>query len=366
MITSNFAVRTLTLTVLAALTACAIPRDVPPSAEGLSAPLAAYGDLQSRLNKLNTASRLSTPAATDAALQTVAKYQWASAQCWVRHAYSERHENDAAGFAAAALSEADKLIKGLEGGNAGSTGTTGTLADATPLINHTAPVRPDLWQRAQALKKHPGFACAAATTGCLEVQLSRAGHELSETGWRHANPYVAIAEDMAAQAEQQAAGCAVTKRVATVLPDPAPPTTPPTPPTPPPPARTVEKKVLNASALFAFDRRGAADMLPAGKAELDALALRLKDVYATVDTIEVTGYTDRLGSVAYNRKLSEDRAATVKAYLQAKGVTAPITAAGRGPAAPLVQCPGSRPTPQLTACLQPNRRVEIAVTGVKR
>jgi hypothetical protein len=55
-----------------------------------------------------------------------------------------------------------------------------------------------------------------------------------------------------------------------------------------------------------------------------------------------------------------------KAYLQSKGVTAPMTTAGRGPADPVVQCEGSKPTPQLTACLQPNRRVEITIVGVTK
>jgi OmpA-OmpF porin, OOP family len=123
---------------------------------------------------------------------------------------------------------------------------------------------------------------------------------------------------------------------------------------------------LSAGALFKFDKRNQADLLPQGKAEMDDMARRIKTVYASVESIQLVGYTDRLGSDSYNQKLSEDRANTVKAYLQGQGVSASMTASGRGKADPVVQCEGNKPTPQLTQCLQPNRRVEITITGIKR
>jgi outer membrane protein OmpA-like peptidoglycan-associated protein len=330
------------------LSACSIPRDVPTQAGGKNAQLDRFADLQSRLNKLNSGNNYGPGVSTDAAAVTAGKYDWAKAQCWVRNAYSERHERDAAGFPAAGLTEAEKIIQGLEAGN-------NTYKD-TALINHTERVRPDLWARAEAVKKSFGFACAAPTVGCLEVQLSRSGHELAETGWRHANSYLAIAEDMTQKAEAQAKDC---------VPPPPPPAPAPAAP-PPKPTPTIEKITLNASALFRFDKRTQGDLLPQGKAEMDQLAQRINQVYASVERIDLVGYTDRLGSAAYNAKLSKDRAETVKTYLQSKGVTAPMTTAGRGPADPVVQCQGSKPTPQLTACLQPNRRVEITIVGVKK
>jgi OmpA-OmpF porin, OOP family len=342
----------LKLTALAlalALSACSIPRDVPvETTGGKAAQLDRFADLQTRLDKLNTGGKFGNPAAGDAAAITQGKYDWAKAQCWVRNAYSERHERDAAGFPVAALNEAEKIIQGLEAGN-------NTYKD-TALINHQEPLRPDLWARAGAIKKSPGFACAAPTVGCLEVQLSRAGHEQAETGWRHANSYAAIAEDMAQKAEAQAKDCV-----------PPPPPPPPAPVAPPPkPAPTVEKVTLNASALFKFDKRSQADLLPQGRAEMDQLAQRIAQVYASVERIDLVGHTDRLGSNAYNAKLSLDRAETVKTYLQSKGVTAPMTTRGAGEAEPVVQCEGTKPTPKLTQCLQPNRRVEITIVGVKK
>jgi OmpA-OmpF porin, OOP family len=332
------------------LVACSIPRDVPTQAGNSttnkltekSTELGRFADLQNRLDTLNANGRFANPAATDAAALSQAKYDWAKAQCWVRNAYSERHERDAAGFPDVALNEAEKIIRGLEAGN--------NTYKNTALINHTTRLRPDLWTRAESVKKSAGFACAAPIVGCLEVQLSRSGHEHTETGWRHASSYVAIAEDMAQRAEQEAKNC--------VQPAAPIPVALPTP--------TIEKVTLNASALFRFDKRGQGDLLPQGKAEMDQLAQRIQQVYASVERIDLVGYTDRLGSDTYNAKLSQDRADTVRAYLQSKGVSAPMTTAGRGPADPVVQCEGTKPTAQLTNCLQPNRRVEITIVGVKK
>ncbi|MGL4574103.1 MAG: OmpA family protein [Burkholderiaceae bacterium] len=361
-------IKPLAVTLIAfGLAACSIPRDIPVETGGKNAQLDRFAELQTRLNTLREKApgRYSpigdneriNPAIVASIEETLRfgskddKYAWSKAQCWVRNAYSERHERDAAGFPAAALTEAEKIIQGLEAGN-------NTYKD-TALINHSERLRPDLWARAEAVKKSSGFVCAAHTVGCLEVQLSRSGHERAETGWRHANSYLAIAEDMAQKAEAQANVC--------VPPPPAPPAPAPAAPAPPPkPAPTIEKVTLNASALFRFDKRTQGDLLPQGKAEMDQLAERIKQVYASVERIDLTGHTDRLGSAAYNAKLSQDRADTVKTYLQSRGVTAPMTTTGRGAADPVVQCEGNRPTPKLTECLQPNRRVEITIIGVKK
>jgi OmpA-OmpF porin, OOP family len=349
---------------LAGLTGCAIPRDVPNLSTlptGKSPALDRIADLQIRLDKLGAApSAYSFPGkAGDTPELTQSKYAWAKAQCWVRNAYSEQHENDANGFSAAALGEAQKLTQGLEGKSA-------FYAD-TALINHIERVRPDLWQRAASLKQHPGYACSATTVACMEVQLSRSGHELADIGWRHANSYLAIAEDMAQRAAQLADACETPPPRPVIIPAPVEtkPVAPPTPP-PPSPAMTIEKITLNASALFGFDKRTQDDLLPQGKTELDQLAAKIVHVYSRVETIELSGYTDRLGSDAYNQALSLDRANTVQGYLRSKGVTAPMTAEGRGKANPVAYCDGERITPKLTECLKPNRRVEITIIGAKK
>ncbi len=82
----------------------------------------------------------------------------------------------------------------------------------------------------------------------------------------------------------------------------------------------------------------------------------------------VVGYTDRIGSDAYNQKLSEARARTVADFLVGKGLAASkVAIEGRGEANPVTgtQCDGVKGKNQLIACLAPDRRVEVRVSGVQ-
>ena len=51
-----------------------------------------------------------------------------------------------------------------------------------------------------ALKADPGFRCAQKQIACAEVELVHAGNEFNQQQWRHAKPYVQIAEDQMAEA----------------------------------------------------------------------------------------------------------------------------------------------------------------------
>jgi outer membrane protein OmpA-like peptidoglycan-associated protein len=105
-------------------------------------------------------------------------------------------------------------------------------------------------------------------------------------------------------------------------------------------------------------------MLPEGRKQLDELAAQLKGQYKRFDTVTVIGHTDRLGSDSYNQALSIARAATVRDYLISRGLPqSTLRAFGVGKTQPLAQCADSLPRDQLIACLQPNRRVELEVTG---
>ena len=152
-------------------------------------------------------------------------------------------------------------------------------------------------------------------------------------------------------------------------PPPPPPPPAPTPPPPPPapPAPTSEKVTFAADALFDFDK---AVMRPEGKAKLDDLVSKLAGV--SLEVIIAVGYTDRIGSLAYNQKLSVARAAAVKDYLVSKGIEPNrVYTEGKGPANPVKQCPDPsakgeiRNRTQLIQCLQPNRRVEVEVVGTR-
>jgi OOP family OmpA-OmpF porin len=147
--------------------------------------------------------------------------------------------------------------------------------------------------------------------------------------------------------------------VVAVAPVPTP--TPPPPPTPAPPIPT--KVSFSADSLFDFDK---AAVKPDGRLELDKLAANLQGV--DYDVINVTGHTDRIGSHAYNQKLSTRRAEVVTTYLvESAGIAAhKIKAKGVNGSEPITKpgdCVGTKATKDLIACLQPDRRVDIEVSG---
>lgn len=116
---------------------------------------------------------------------------------------------------------------------------------------------------------------------------------------------------------------------------------------------------LSGDFLFDFDK----DVLTAQGVEvLDQLARQQSGSNSTID---IVGHTDRLGSVAYNQNLSERRARTVADYLLAQGIARDrLTTSGRGKAEQVKQCEGNVSTPELRACLHPNRRVAFTITPV--
>jgi OmpA-OmpF porin, OOP family len=148
-------------------------------------------------------------------------------------------------------------------------------------------------------------------------------------------------------------------------PAPAPVVTPPPAPAPvvaaPPPAPRFEKYTLSSTELFGFD----SDALQLPQPKLDEIAEALKGEGAPRE-IQIVGYTDRLGSPAYNQKLSERRATSVKNYLVSKGVEGSrLQTIGKGEADPVVQCNETKKA-ALIECLKPNRRVEIDQITVTR
>ena len=156
---------------------------------------------------------------------------------------------------------------------------------------------------------------------------------------------------------------------------PKPPPPPPPPPKPPakeppkpvvkaPPEKLLPQKInFSADALFDFDK---AELRPDGKAMLDELTRLLQG--ANYEVILAIGHADRIGTVQYNQRLSVRRAETVKKYLVDKGIEPNrVYAEGKGKSQPLTK-PGEctvKNRKALIACLQPDRRVDVEVTGTK-
>jgi Outer membrane protein and related peptidoglycan-associated (lipo)proteins len=131
------------------------------------------------------------------------------------------------------------------------------------------------------------------------------------------------------------------------------------------PDRAFAPVTLQADTLFDFDK---ADLRPAGKQSLDEFVTNM-NTHPEVDLLLVTGHTDQIGTDKYNQKLSERRAASVKAYLVSKGVAADrIETVGMGEKAPVksvAECKGNRGK-KLIECLQPNRRVVVEIKMQKQ
>jgi OOP family OmpA-OmpF porin len=125
-------------------------------------------------------------------------------------------------------------------------------------------------------------------------------------------------------------------------------------PPPPPPARAapvVKKTVVLPGVHFGFDR---ADLLAPAKSTLDAEVIPELRADPSLSVL-IEGHTDAVGSDAYNQRLSERRAETVREYLMSQGVSASrIETRGYGESHPIAD--NESETGRAS-----NRRVEIKV-----
>ena len=139
----------------------------------------------------------------------------------------------------------------------------------------------------------------------------------------------------------------------------------------PPPPQIVPEQTKIFAKKIAFSEEGhfgfnEAKLRQKDKDKLNNLVRDLEGV--KYEVIHVTGYTDRIGSVQYNQKLSMHRADEVINYLISKGISADrIKAEGKGETLPITHpndCKGKTSAEDI-ACLQPDRRMEVTVDGIK-
>lgn len=295
----------------------------------------AYLALQERIHQLNERG------------VPVRDYHLSKAQCWLDVSLQEYTRNDRSAFPQESLSESEKLIIALEN-------KAQPLPLETPLVNGAARLRPDLWARTDAIKKDSGFQCAWPQVACAEVELVHAGNEFNQQQWRHAKPYVQIAEDLLAQANVLVAQC------------PKAPVAPEVVAVPKPPVPVA----LSALVLFDFDQSGAGHIRSDSRAALDALVLQVKQQGIRVESLSLTGHADRLNSTGnkdYNQQLSQKRVEAVRDLLLAQGLTvSSIAVEAKGDTEQVEACQAKFNTPaQLQDCLLPNRRVLVELKGTK-
>ena len=113
-----------------------------------------------------------------------------------------------------------------------------------------------------------------------------------------------------------------------------------------------EETIVVRDVHFEFN---SAKLTAADKDKLNVIAARLKKDAANAQ-LKVTGYTDSVGSDAYNLKLSKERAHSVVEYLIASGIPRSqfVSVAGAGESHPVA----SNSTPEGRA---QNRRTEIQI-----
>ena len=140
---------------------------------------------------------------------------------------------------------------------------------------------------------------------------------------------------------------------------PAAPAAPATPAAPTAPAAaaapsSVKQAItIQAEALFDFDK---SVLKPPGKQSIDDAVAKMRNV--DVEMVIATGHTDSIGTDAYNQKLSERRATSVKEYMVSKGIpAAKITILGKGETQPVA-------TNKTKEGRAKNRRVDIEFKGV--
>ena len=132
----------------------------------------------------------------------------------------------------------------------------------------------------------------------------------------------------------------------------------PKPPPPPPPPKPVVRvqvadKIIHITERVEFET-DSATILEASHGLLDDVVKALQD-NPTVLLVEVQGHTDNTGKAAHNKQLSQQRAASVKRYLEGKGVDPKrLQARGYGQDKPVAD----NDTPEGK---QKNRRVEFHI-----
>ena len=114
----------------------------------------------------------------------------------------------------------------------------------------------------------------------------------------------------------------------------------------------ISTATLGGEALFDTN---SAELVAASEQALATLLVQL-DNFQEITDIEVVGHTDSRGAEDYNQTLSEERARSVQAFLQAAYPDVDITARGAGESNPVA----TNSTPEGR---QLNRRVEIRVTA---
>lgn len=141
-------------------------------------------------------------------------------------------------------------------------------------------------------------------------------------------------------------------------------------PSPPPPAAVASKPAaplrytLSAEALFRYGGSRVQDLSEQGQTQIVRLASQIRQQLRPGQVVLVQGHTDPTGTPALNKRLSRERADTVRRILINSGLpSAQVRAEAMGSSQLLVKdCATQAKTrDDRISCNRPNRRVEITI-----
>jgi OOP family OmpA-OmpF porin len=207
------------------------------------------------------------------------------------------------------------------------------------------------------------FATAALATAAGAQTIDNWRNGTSELVWKNGSNELCWRDNFWTPATA-AVGCdgaivAAVPMAAAPAPAPAPapemaPAPAPAPAAAPAPAPVASKVTYAADAFFDFDK---SILKPEGKAKLDDLVSKVKDI--NLEVVIAVGHTDSVGTDAYNQKLSVRRSEAVKAYLVSKGIEKNrVYTEGKGEKQPVADNKTAEGRAK-------NRRVEIEVVGTR-
>ncbi len=129
------------------------------------------------------------------------------------------------------------------------------------------------------------------------------------------------------------------------------------------------KYVLATELLFRFGSSEILDLMGGGETEIMALARKIRSEHSVIDSVQVIGHTDPIGSREANLQLSRSRAETVRNVLVGMGLPSDrvvsIGVGDRQLIVPDCEVKGLSRS-EVLLCNQPNRRVEILVRGTQK
>ena len=161
--------------------------------------------------------------------------------------------------------------------------TTKSDSVKSPVVTQTAVAQTPVTQTAAAVAKTPGSGTGYVVSKSEYVR-DNFGNCLRSTGWSSDNVIVEC------QASSEAPVVAAVPKA----------------------EPQVARLSYNGKALFEFD---SAELSLMGRQELDGLVAKMNS-HNGIGEVNVVGHADSIGEPTYNQSLSEQRAATVRAYLK--------------------------------------------------